>query len=51
MLRVWDSYSAKFLNSLKGHTEDIYILETHPTEEHIILSAGGSYFAVIFSRQ
>ncbi|XP_065677102.1 bromodomain and WD repeat-containing protein 3 isoform X2 [Hydra vulgaris] len=40
VLRVWDSNCAVFVNALKGHTEEVYLLEPHPNFPQIILSAG-----------
>ena len=40
MLRVWDSYTAQFVKVLKGHTDEVYVLEPHPIEQNLLLSAG-----------
>ncbi|XP_066914028.1 PH-interacting protein-like isoform X2 [Clytia hemisphaerica] len=39
-IRLWDSYKAELVRVLKGHTDEVYILETHPIEQNLLLSAG-----------
>lgn len=40
VLRVWNSFTCKFIHALKGHTDEVYILEAHPIEPNLLLSAG-----------
>ncbi|CAH2219138.1 bromodomain and WD repeat-containing 1 [Pelobates cultripes] len=40
LLKVWDSHSGKLLHILPGHENDIYVLEPHPFDYRIMLSAG-----------
>ncbi|XP_075710726.1 bromodomain and WD repeat-containing protein 1 [Rhinoderma darwinii] len=46
LLKVWDSHTGKLLHVLIGHENDIYVLEPHPIDSRMILSAGhdGSIF-------
>ncbi|XP_065837497.1 bromodomain and WD repeat-containing protein 3-like isoform X2 [Oscarella lobularis] len=39
-VRVWDAGNYDLLHLLKGHTKDVYVLECHPFDERILLSAG-----------
>ncbi|KAJ3397555.1 Bromodomain and WD repeat-containing protein 3 [Lobulomyces angularis] len=38
---VWDSYNGNLLASLKGHTNEVYILACHPTVPSLLMT--GSY--------
>uniref|UniRef100_A0A8C5M0Z6 Bromodomain and WD repeat domain containing 1 n=1 Tax=Leptobrachium leishanense TaxID=445787 RepID=A0A8C5M0Z6_9ANUR len=40
LLKVWDSHNGKLLHVLTGHQNDIYVLEPHPLDPRIVLSAG-----------
>ncbi|XP_006815970.1 PH-interacting protein-like [Saccoglossus kowalevskii] len=39
-LKVWDSYTGRVLHQLTGHDDEIFVLEPHPTDPRIFLSAG-----------
>ncbi|XP_053310355.1 bromodomain and WD repeat-containing protein 1-like [Spea bombifrons] len=39
-LKVWDSLNGNLLHVLTGHQNDVYVLEPHPNDERILLSAG-----------
>ncbi|XP_033635345.1 bromodomain and WD repeat-containing protein 3-like [Asterias rubens] len=39
-LRVWDSRSGKLLQELYSHTDEVFVLEGHPIDTRIFLSAG-----------
>lgn len=39
-IKVWNSKTAKLHNVLRGHADEIYVLESHPTDPHVLLSAG-----------
>ncbi|CAN2389514.1 regulation of cell shape, partial [Pristimantis euphronides] len=40
LLKVWDSHTGKLLHVLMGHENDIYVLEPHPFDSRLMLSAG-----------
>ncbi|XP_044141837.1 LOW QUALITY PROTEIN: bromodomain and WD repeat-containing protein 1-like [Bufo gargarizans] len=40
LLKVWDSHTGKLLHVLTGHENDIYVLEPHPFDSRMMLSAG-----------
>ncbi|KAM9318229.1 bromodomain and WD repeat-containing protein 3 [Pholidichthys leucotaenia] len=40
LLKVWNSYTGQLLHILKGHEAEVFVLETHPFDPRIILSAG-----------
>uniref|UniRef100_A0A8C5CTS9 Bromodomain and WD repeat domain containing 1 n=1 Tax=Gadus morhua TaxID=8049 RepID=A0A8C5CTS9_GADMO len=46
ILKVWNSYTGQLLHILKGHEAEVFVLEPHPFDPRIILSAGhdGSVF-------
>lgn len=39
-IKVWNAKTAKLHNSLRGHTDELYVLESHPKDAHVLLSAG-----------
>ncbi|XP_062454999.1 bromodomain and WD repeat-containing protein 1 isoform X1 [Rhea pennata] len=46
LLKVWNSYTGQLLHDLVGHADEVFVLETHPFDSRIMLSAGhdGSIF-------
>uniref|UniRef100_A0A671SKW0 Bromodomain and WD repeat-containing protein 3-like n=1 Tax=Sinocyclocheilus anshuiensis TaxID=1608454 RepID=A0A671SKW0_9TELE len=40
LLKVWNSYSGQLLHILKGHEAEVFVLEPHPYDPRIMLSAG-----------
>ncbi|XP_062241263.1 bromodomain and WD repeat-containing protein 3 isoform X1 [Platichthys flesus] len=40
LLKVWNSYTGHLLHILKGHEAEVFVLEPHPFDPRIILSAG-----------
>ncbi|XP_061575074.1 bromodomain and WD repeat-containing protein 3 isoform X3 [Cololabis saira] len=40
LLKVWNSYTGQLLHILKGHEAEVFVLEPHPSDPRIILSAG-----------
>ncbi|XP_048348579.1 bromodomain and WD repeat-containing protein 1 isoform X2 [Sphaerodactylus townsendi] len=40
LLKVWNSYTGQLLHDLTGHTDEVFVLEPHPFDSKIILSAG-----------
>jgi bromodomain and WD repeat domain containing protein 1/3 len=39
-IKVWNAKTAKLHKVLRGHTDELYVLESHPKEAHVLLSAG-----------
>lgn len=39
-LKVWDSFSGKLVHVLKAHKDEVFVLEAHPFNADILLSAG-----------
>lgn len=39
-IKVWNAKTAKLHNVLRGHTDELYVLESHPKDPHVLLSAG-----------
>ena len=39
-IKVWNSKTAKLHSVLRGHTDELYVLESHPKDPHVLLSAG-----------
>ncbi|XP_060054692.1 bromodomain and WD repeat-containing protein 1 isoform X1 [Erinaceus europaeus] len=46
VLKVWDSCTGQLLHNLLGHADEVFVVETHPFDSRIMLSAGhdGSVF-------
>nr|XP_045005740.1 bromodomain and WD repeat-containing protein 1 isoform X2 [Jaculus jaculus] len=46
VLKVWNSHTGQLLHNLLGHADEVFVLETHPFDSRIMLSAGhdGSIF-------
>ncbi|XP_038817096.1 bromodomain and WD repeat-containing protein 3-like [Salvelinus namaycush] len=40
ILKVWNSYTGQLLHILKGHEAEVFVLEPHPSDPRIMLSAG-----------
>ncbi|XP_071609087.1 bromodomain and WD repeat-containing protein 1 [Heliangelus exortis] len=40
LLKVWNSYTGQLLHDLVGHADEVFVLETHPFDSRIMLSAG-----------
>ncbi|XP_063812654.1 bromodomain and WD repeat-containing protein 1 isoform X2 [Pseudophryne corroboree] len=40
LLKVWNSHTGKLMHVLTGHDDDIYVLEPHPSDSRVMLSAG-----------
>lgn len=39
-IKVWNAKTAKLHKVLRGHTDELYVLESHPKDIHVLLSAG-----------
>uniref|UniRef100_T1J4N0 Bromo domain-containing protein n=1 Tax=Strigamia maritima TaxID=126957 RepID=T1J4N0_STRMM len=39
-IKVWNSYVGELVYILDGHDDDVYVLETHPQNPRLLLSAG-----------
>ncbi|XP_069749711.1 bromodomain and WD repeat-containing protein 3-like isoform X4 [Narcine bancroftii] len=39
-LKVWNSYTGQLLHILSGHDDEVFVLEAHPFDSRIMLSAG-----------
>ncbi|EDV25019.1 uncharacterized protein TRIADDRAFT_25819, partial [Trichoplax adhaerens] len=39
-LKIWNSYTGSLLQILNGHADEVYVLEAHPTNPYLFLSAG-----------
>uniref|UniRef100_A0AAY4ETK0 Bromo domain-containing protein n=1 Tax=Denticeps clupeoides TaxID=299321 RepID=A0AAY4ETK0_9TELE len=40
LLKVWNSYTGQLLHVLKGHGAEVFVLEPHPFDPRVMLSAG-----------
>ncbi|XP_031429776.1 bromodomain and WD repeat-containing protein 1 [Clupea harengus] len=40
LIKVWNSYTGALLHVLKGHEAEVFVLEPHPFDPRVMLSAG-----------
>uniref|UniRef100_A0A8C8VMB6 Bromodomain and WD repeat domain containing 1 n=1 Tax=Pelusios castaneus TaxID=367368 RepID=A0A8C8VMB6_9SAUR len=40
LVKVWNSYTGQLLHDMVGHIDEVFVLETHPFDSRIMLSAG-----------
>ncbi|XP_061483645.1 bromodomain and WD repeat-containing protein 1 isoform X3 [Rhineura floridana] len=40
LLKVWNSYTGQLLHDLTGHVDEVFVVEPHPFDSRIMLSAG-----------
>uniref|UniRef100_A0A670JXD1 Bromodomain and WD repeat domain containing 3 n=1 Tax=Podarcis muralis TaxID=64176 RepID=A0A670JXD1_PODMU len=40
LLKVWNSTTGQLLHNLTGHDDEVFVLEAHPFDQRIMLSAG-----------
>nr|XP_020663375.1 bromodomain and WD repeat-containing protein 3 [Pogona vitticeps] len=40
LLKVWNSSTGQLLHNLSGHDDEVFVLEAHPFDQRIMLSAG-----------
>ena len=40
LIKVWNSNDARLVHELRGHTDEVYVLEAHPRDSRLLLSAG-----------
>ncbi|XP_034117693.1 LOW QUALITY PROTEIN: bromodomain and WD repeat-containing protein 3 [Drosophila albomicans] len=39
-IKIWDSKCGRLHRVLRGHRDELYVLESNPRDEHVLLSAG-----------
>lgn len=47
-IKVWDSNTGRLVHILKGHRHDIFLIEAHPTDPRLIVSAGHDGFICLW---
>ncbi len=40
LIKVWNSQNARLIHELKGHNDEVFVLEAHPRDPRLLLSAG-----------
>ncbi|XP_063225616.1 PH-interacting protein isoform X2 [Bacillus rossius redtenbacheri] len=40
LLKVWNSNTGALVGVLRGHKDEVFVLESHPFDPHVLLSAG-----------
>lgn len=39
-IKVWNANTGKLHKVMLGHTDELYVLESHPKDPHVLVSAG-----------
>lgn len=39
-IKVWNSTTGKLHKVMTGHTDELFVLESHPIDPHVLVSAG-----------
>ncbi|KAK7871917.1 hypothetical protein R5R35_009722 [Gryllus longicercus] len=47
-LKVWNSSTGELLQVLRGHKDEVFVVEAHPFDPHILLSAGHDGLIIIW---
>lgn len=47
-IHVWNSHSGNLVHTFKDHTDKVFVLENHPTDNRIVLSAGYDGVIAVF---
>ncbi|XP_075227824.1 bromodomain and WD repeat-containing protein isoform X2 [Lycorma delicatula] len=50
-IKVWDSEAAKLFEVLRGHKEEVFVLESHPLDPNVLLSAGHDGLILLWDLQ
>ncbi|EDO38859.1 predicted protein, partial [Nematostella vectensis] len=47
-LKVWEAETGALIHVLQGHHDEMFVLEAHPTDPHIFLSAGHDGLVILW---
>uniref|UniRef100_A0A8D8RXJ3 Bromodomain and WD repeat-containing protein 3 n=1 Tax=Cacopsylla melanoneura TaxID=428564 RepID=A0A8D8RXJ3_9HEMI len=47
-IKIWDSFTGDLVQVLKGHTNEVFVLESHPFDSRVLLSAGHDGLIIIW---
>lgn len=47
-LKVWEAATGNLSLVLSGHQDEVFVLEAHPTDPHILLSAGHDGYVILW---
>ena len=49
LIKVWNSTDASLVHELKAHTDEVFVLEAHPRDPRLLLSAGHDGNVIIWN--
>lgn len=49
LIKVWNSNDARLIHELKAHTDEVYVLEAHPKDSRLLLSAGHDGYVILWN--
>ncbi len=49
LIKVWNGATAELIHELKGHSDEIFVLEAHPKDPRLLLSAGHDGYVIIWN--
>lgn len=47
-IKIWDAYKGNLVQVLRGHTNEVFVLESHPFDSRVLLSAGHDGLVIIW---
>ncbi|KAI5754684.1 hypothetical protein M8J77_010648 [Diaphorina citri] len=47
-IKIWDAFNGDLVQVLKGHTNEVFVLESHPFDSRVLLSAGHDGLIIIW---
>ena len=50
-LKIWDSHKGKLLKTLTGHENDIFVVEPHPVNKNLILTAAHDGHIIVWDTE
>lgn len=51
LIKVWSSKNGRLIHELNGHTNEVFVLEAHPKDSRLLLSAGHDGFVILWNIQ
>lgn len=48
LIKIWDSFTGDLVQVLRGHTNEVFVLECHPFDSRVLLSAGHDGLIIIW---
>lgn len=49
LIKVWNGNNVQLIHELKGHSDEIFVLEAHPRDPRLLLSSGHDGYVIIWN--